>query len=337
MMKKLIGALGLLVLAAPQQGLAQSADFYKDKTIRVMVGHTPGGSYDFYARLAADMLKAHIPELRAAIVENKPGAGGLVATNFVFAQGPKDGTLLGALPETIANTQLLDPGNSNWNVLEFNYIGSFAPVNTAIMRRSNSPATTLPEMKTRESVIGCTGVNAQSYQFPALLKVLGGYNFKMVCGYPGAKEYSLALERGEIDMVSSAWNSWRVTHRGQIDRGELVAVVQTGLKRNSELADIPLMQELVDDPLAKKAIEFASAGAAIGRSLLAPPGLPAERVAFLRATFDKMVADPAMIEMAKKRNLTLDPTPGVQVQAISDAIVKTPPDVIKKAAEAFKG
>jgi hypothetical protein len=111
---------------------------------------------------------------------------------------------------------------------------------------------------------------------------LGGFKFKMICGYPGASEYSMALERGEIDLVSSAWNSWRVTHSRQLGNGELVAVIQTGLKRNRELSDVPLMQELVEDAMAKKVIEFSSAGAMIGRALLAPPEIPEDRIAYRR-------------------------------------------------------
>ncbi len=329
----------LIALCAASAGLAQEqqADFYKDKTIKVMVGHPPGGSYDFYARLAADMLKVNLPQAKAVIVENKPGGGGLVATSYIYAQAPRDGTVLAVLPETIGNTQVMEPSVGKWKVEEMRYIGSFSPVNTAFVRRKDSPSKTTQDMKRQETIVGCTGTTAQSYQYPALLKVLGGYKFKMICGYPGANEYSIALERGEIDLVSSAWNSWRVTHKRQLENGDLVALIQTGLKRNHELPDVPLMQELVDDPEAKKVIEFASAGAMIGRALLAPPGVPEARIAYLREVFDRMVQDPAMIEMATKRGLELDATPGKTVQGYSDAIVRTPPEVIEKAAQAFKG
>ncbi|MEN9709898.1 MAG: hypothetical protein RIQ68_2306 [Pseudomonadota bacterium] len=323
---------------ASAPALAQSPEeFFKGKTIKVMVGHPPGGSYDFYARLAADMLRVHLPQAGAVIVENKPGGGGLLATAYLYAQAPRDGTVMGVLPETIGNTQVLEPEVGKWKVEEMRYIGSFSSVNTAFVRRKDSPSKTPEDMKRQETIVGCTGTTAQSYQYPALLKVLGGYKYKMICGYPGANEYSIALERGEIDLVSSAWNSWRVTHKRQLDSGELVAVIQTGLKRNRELQNVPLMQELVDDPNAKRVIEFASAGAMIGRALLAPPGIPADRIEYLRATFDKMVADPAMIEMAAKRALELDPASGAVVQGYSDAIVKTPADVVEKAAVAFKG
>jgi tripartite-type tricarboxylate transporter receptor subunit TctC len=317
--------------------LAQSpADFYKDKTVRVLVGHPPGGSYDFYARLAADMLKANLPGVKAVIVENKPGGGGLVATSWFFAQAPHDGTVLAVLPETIGNTQLMEPEVGKWNVERLRYIGSFASANSVFMRRRDSPSKTAEDMKQKETIVGCTGTTAQSYQYPALLKALGGFKFKMICGYPGANEYSVALERGEIDLVSSAWNSWRVTHRRQIDTGDLVAVIQAGLKRNRELPNVPLMQELVDDPVARNVIDFASAGSMIGRALLAPPDVPADRIEYLRAIFDKMTSDPAMKAMADQRALELDPSPGAMVQGYSDAIAKTPPEVVKKAVAAFQ-
>jgi tripartite-type tricarboxylate transporter receptor subunit TctC len=331
-------ALPLAFGTVAAQAQAQSqADFYKDKTVKVLVGHPPGGSYDFYARLAADMLRLALPQAKAVIVENKPGGGGVVATNYFYGAVPKDGTVLAVFPETNANTQVLEPDVGKWKIQDMPYIGSFAPVNTAFVRRKDSPAKTPEDMKKQETIVGCTGTTAQSFQYPALLKVLGGFKFKMICGYPGAAEYSLALERGEIDLVSSAWNSWRVTHAQKIKDGELVAVIQTGLKRNRELPDVPLMQELVDDPVAKRVIEFASAGAMIGRALQAPPGVPSERIKFLRELFDKMVADPAVKEMAEKRGLELDPTPGATVQGYADAIIKTPPDVVEKAAQAFKG
>ena len=340
MRKALAGALALALgvgFAAAAQAQQSAADFYKGKTVRVMVGHPPGGSYDFYARLAADMLKVHLPQAASVIVENKPGGGGVVATNYLYSQAPRDGTVLAVFPETIANTQVMEPDVGKWKVQDMRYIGSFSPVNTAFVRRKDSPSKTTEDMKRQESIVGCTGTTAQSYQYPALLKVLGGYKFKMICGYPGASEYSIALERGEIDLVSSAWNSWRVTQSRQLGNGELVAVIQTGLKRNHELQNVPLMQELVDDAFAKQVIEFASAGAMIGRALLAGPGVPEDRIAYLRAVFDKMVADPAMIDMATRRNLELDPASGAVVQGYSDAIVKTPADIILKASEAFKG
>jgi tripartite-type tricarboxylate transporter receptor subunit TctC len=169
-----------------------------------------------------------------------------------------------------------------------------------------------------------------------MLKVLAGYQFEIICGYKGSADSVLAMERGEVDFVSSAWNSWRATHMSVIEAGEFIPLIQGGLRRNKEMANVPLMQEIVDDPQAKKVIEFASAGAAIGRALIAPPGIAPDRLAALRSAFDKMVADPAFLADAERRKLEIEPLPGVEVQRIALDILNAPQDIIDRATDAMK-
>jgi tripartite-type tricarboxylate transporter receptor subunit TctC len=319
--------------AAAQQS---HADFYKAKGLKIMLGHPPGGSYDLYARLAAEFLPKYLPGNPTIIIESKPGGGGVVAAAWFYTQAPRDGSMISLFSETIAQTQLLEPDVGKWKMQEMTYIGSFAPVNTAYVVRKDAPAKTPEEMKTKANIVGCSGVNSQSYQLPAMLKNLAGLKFNLVCGYPGGTDTLLALSRGEVDLVSSAWNSLRATHKGQIDRGEMTPVIQSGLRRTPELKDVPLMQELVSDPKTKKLLEFASAGSAIGRALLAPPQVPAERIAILRDAFDKMVKDPEFLAAAQKRSLEIDPTPGVEVQKYSQQILDTPPELVQAAVTAMK-
>lgn len=315
---------------------AGAAQAQQQQALRIMLGHPPGGSYDLYARLAADFMKNHLPGAPNIIVEHRPGGGGVVATAFFYAQAPKDGSVIALFPETIAHTQILEPAVGKWKVQEMAYIGSFAPVNTAFVFRKGAPAKAAADMRKVKTVAGCTGRNSQSYQYPAMLKELDGFQFEIVCGYKGSADSVLALERGEVDFVSSAWNSWRATHMGAIKAGDFVPLIQGGLKRNSELANVPLMQELVADPQKKKIIEFASAGAAIGRALIAPPGVAADRLATLRGAFDKMVADPAFLAEAEKRKLEIEPTPGAEVQKIALDILNAPKDVVERAMDAMK-
>jgi tripartite-type tricarboxylate transporter receptor subunit TctC len=316
---------------------AQSPEaFFSGKSLRIMVGHSAGGGFDQYARLAADMFKKHLPGIASAIVENKPGGGGLVAAAFFYANGTKDGTMMASFPEQLANTQVLEPGIAKWKIEEMHYVGSFAPANSGLLLRRGAPVKSIAEMKTVESTVGCAGVTSQGYQYPAMLKNLGGYKYKMVCGYPGSPEYLLALEKGEVDIASNAWNALRITHKQAIEKGEVTLFAQGGLRRDPEIKDVPLLQDLVDSADAKNAIAFASSGAAIGRSLLLPPGVPADRVAYLRGVFEKMVADPAMIEMAGSRQLTLNPTPGAEVDKIVVDILKAPKDLVEKAAVSMK-
>ncbi|HEX5867489.1 MAG TPA: tripartite tricarboxylate transporter substrate-binding protein, partial [Beijerinckiaceae bacterium] len=204
-------------LAGSLPASAQGAEpFYKGKTLRIMLGHPPGGSYDLYARLAADFMGKHLPGNPTIIVEHRPGGGGVVAANWFYAQAPRDGSMISLFPETLAHTQLLEPEVGKWKVQEMSYIGSFASVNPAFVVRKGAPTTDPKQMRDKTLVAGCTGRNSQSYQFPAMLNALSGFKFKIVCGYKGSADSILAMERGEVDIVSSAWNSWRATHRSPI-------------------------------------------------------------------------------------------------------------------------
>ena len=332
-----IVAITLGALALAQTAAADPiADFYKARGLRIMLGHPPGGSYDLYARLAADHFRRFIPGAPTIIVEHKPGGGGVVATAFFYANAPRDGSVIALFPETIVHTQLMEPEVGKWKVQEMRYIGSFAPVNAAFVFRKGAPAIAPDMMRTVKTRAGCTGRNSQSYQYPALLKVLDGFQFEIICGYKGSQESILAMERAEVDYVSSAWNSWRATHRGPIEKGDMIVAIQAGLKREKELANVPLMQELVTDPQKKKVIEFASAGAAIGRSLITPPNTPADKLDALRKAFDAMVADKDFLADAARRQLVIDSDPGAAIDKVALDITNAPRELIDAAAAAMK-
>ncbi len=321
---------------AASPAVAQSpAEFYKGKTITIVLGHPPGGSYDLYARLAADHMKRFIPGNPNIIVQHRPGGGGVAAVRWFYAQAPRDGTAMGLFTETVAHTQLLTPEQGRWKVEEMTYIGSLTPSNAAFVIRKNAPAITAAAMRKTPVTVACTGVNSQSYQYPASLKALGGFKFIIVCGYPGSAEVMLAIHRAEADMFSGSWHVWRATQQAGLKDGSLIPVIQGGLKRTKDLAKVPLMQELVSDARTKKIIEFISAGSAIGRALIAPPGVPADRIATLRTAFDRLVQDEAFHADATKRSADLEPAPGPVVQGYSDAIAKAPRDIIEAAAVAM--
>jgi tripartite-type tricarboxylate transporter receptor subunit TctC len=315
---------------------AQSPEqFYKGKTITILLGHPPGGSYDLYARLAADHMKRFIPGNPNIIVQHRPGGGGVTAVLSFYGQGQRDGTLMGLFTETIGHTQMLQPEIGRWKVDEMAFVGSFVPSNAALVIRKGARAKTPDAMRTTTTIVGCSGVNSQSYQYPASLKSLAGFRFNLVCGYPGSAEVILAMHRGEVDMFSGSWHVWRATQKAGLDDGSLIPVIQGGLTRTKELPQVPLMQDLVDDPKTKRIIEFISAGSAIGRALIAPPGVPADRLAALRTAFDRLVQDPEFIADAAKRSADLEPTPGATVQTYSDAIARAPKEVIEAATRAI--
>ncbi len=323
-----------LIGASPASAQKTVEDFYRGKTVTILIGHPAGGSYDLYARLAAAYLGKSIPGHPQVLVQTKQGGAGAGALQFLYGYGPKDGTLLGLFPETIAQTQLTQPEIGKWKMQDLAYIGSFTNVNAVFMVRKGSPATTVDELRRIETKVGCSSRLSQGYLNPSILKVYGGFKFKIVCGYPGSMEFPMVLARGEVDLISSAWNAWRL--RSDVADGTLRPLIQAGLTRHKELPDVPLMQELLTDPEQKQVVEFLSSGSAVGRALLVHGATPPDRIAALRAAFDEMVKDPEFVAQTERSGLELDPTPGVAVQKVSDAIIATPKKTIAEAAAAAK-
>jgi tripartite-type tricarboxylate transporter receptor subunit TctC len=326
----------VLGLAASVPSAAQTPEqFYKGRNVTIMLGHPPGGSYHMYATLAANHLKRHIPGNPNVIIEHRPGGGGVRAARHFYTNTPKDGSVIALFPETMAHTEILQPEVGQWKMLEMTYIGNFSGVGAVMMRREHAPAKTLAEMRKTMSSVGCTGKTSQAYQTAAMMKNLGGFQFKIICGYPGSADYVLALIRGELDMVSSAWLQWRTSHTDEIKKGTMVPVIQTGLRRNRELPDLPLLQEVVEDEISKRVIEFLSAATQFGRALLAPPGVPADRIAVLRGAFDTLVKDPAFLKDAERAKAQIDPTSGADLQADLIALFKAPKDIVDRANRAM--
>jgi len=325
-----------IAFSATLPAAAQTVEaFFKSHELTILIGHPPGGSYDLYAQLAAAHIGKYIPGKPTVIVQGMPGGAGSKAAAYLYAKGPKDGSMISLFPETIAYVQLMDPAQGRWDVTKMNYIGSFAPVNTAFMIHKGSKLASAEDLFKGKVNVGCSGRASQSFQYPATLKVIAKMPLNIICGYDGSSAYTLALLRGEVDLVSKAWNSWRAEDKDNIDNGTFIPLLQAGLKRTPELPHVLLMQEIVADPTAKTAIEFVSAGAAIGRALLAPQNVPADRVAALREAFDKVVVDRDFLADAQKRSIYIEPTPGAEVQKYSNAIIKTPKNIVDLVAKAF--
>jgi tripartite-type tricarboxylate transporter receptor subunit TctC len=322
----------VFLACASAQGQNSVATFYSGRTISIIIGYPPGGSYDTYSRLAAAHMGQYIPGRPNFIVQNKPGGIGVMRSFYETA--PKDGSTIGIFPETIAIVQLSHPEIGKWNVRELSYIGSFANVNAVFMVRKGAPATTVEELKKTPINVGCNTPVGVSYINPAIMKKFGELEFNIICGYPDTASLPIALARGEIDMVTGTWTAWK--NNSEVTSGEVRPIIQSGLARHKELPDVPLMQEVIFDPVGKKVAEFMSAGSAIGRALIAPRGVPAERVGALRNAFDQLVKDPEFLRQAAETFAELDPKSGLETEAISNAILATPPDVIKSAVAISK-
>ncbi len=334
-------ALGLgaaLALSIASNAKANSvADFYKDHTLTILIGHPPGGSYDLYAQLAVLHIGKYIPGNPNVIVEHRPGGGGGRAAVYLFAKAPTDGSVIALLPEGLAGLQLIDAKRARWDMRKVQYIGSFADANSAYGVRRDAPATTIEQMKTTTVNVGCTGRSSASAQTPMIAKNLVGMKFNMICGYAGSAPYMLALRRKEVDMIVMNWATWKAKFEDELKAGQYKLIAQTGIERNPDLQNVPLIQEVIGNEKVDAVFRLLAGGDPIGRALFGAPGMPDDRIAALRTAFDKMVKDPDFIADAKKRKALLHTKAGAALGKYVTAVLNTPPEVVALAKKGMAG
>jgi tripartite-type tricarboxylate transporter receptor subunit TctC len=318
-----------LLLGPTSRASAQSvADFYRQKTINFICAYSPGGSYDFYSRLIAAHLARFIPGNPKIIVQNMPGAGGLTGAMRLANQSPRDGTEIGMPDRGIAVNQVLNPSAAPLDASKFNWIGSVSSYDGIIQVSSRTGVKAADDLRRIPVVMGSWGVETSSYTFPVLLNALAGTKFKVVTGYRGAAEVDLAVESGEVDGRLSSWATLKYFKPGLLNEGKVVVVMQSGGKRNPDLREIPLVAEMASAEQARRILQFIDSDSAIGWSVVAPPGVPSERVTALRDAFDRMVKDEKFLAEAQARHLDILPSTGAELEALVRHTLATPPEDI---------
>jgi tripartite-type tricarboxylate transporter receptor subunit TctC len=326
---RLKGMLAALCLILPGAAHAdQVADFYRNKTITFTVVFAPGGSFDLYSRLAAHHLSNFIPGNPKIIVQNLPGAGGLTGAVKLANQAAQDGTELGMVDRSIAVTQVMRAGALPLDAGKFNWIGSISSYSGVLYVTGRTGVKTPDDLRRLPVVMGSWGVETSSYTFPILLNALAGTKFKVVTGYRGANDVEIAVERNEVDGRLSSWSSLKAAKAGPLADGSLVVVMQTGVRRNPDLPSIPLIPEMATTEQGRRILQFIDSESGIGWAVLAPPGVPLDRVAALRHAFDQMVVDPRFLADTQGRNLDVMPVTGQEVEAIVKRTLSIPRDDI---------
>ncbi|HSR55115.1 MAG TPA: tripartite tricarboxylate transporter substrate-binding protein [Alphaproteobacteria bacterium] len=328
-------AAGVLTTAPAKADMV--ADFYKGRDITFIVGFSVGGSYGAYSRLLARHMSQYIPGKPNIVVKHRRGGGGLRAANYLYNVAPKDGTMLGFLADSLAVAQLMFPKKAKYDAAKMTYIGRLTPVNPVVMIRNDHKVKNIKDVLNNEVIISCSGKGSQSFIMPKAMKEILGMKFRLICGYKGSAPQSLALERGDVHAQSSAWASWRIRRWDDVQSGKLIPLVQIGLKREKDLPNIPLMQDLTNDQDEKTILEFLSVGGAVGRTLIAPPGVPGDRIAALRAAFQKTVKDDKFLADAKKRKANIDPLTGEELDAITKKALATPKPLVERTRAALQG
>jgi len=319
--------IGLAAMVAPLAPL-HAEDFYQGKQITIVVGFSAGGTYDATARLFARFLGKHLAGNPTVIVRNQPGAGSLVATTNLFNTAPRDGTTLGVIGGGTVLEPLLGNPQAKYDARQFAWIGGRSRDNFLCVVWHTVPVNTIADVMERQTVVGATGPGSRTVTYPQALNDLAGTKFKIVSGYPGGNEITLALEKGEVEGYCG-WAIGSIRQRAPqwLKDGTLKVLAQFTLGK-PDLPDIPLAAALPKSPEGRQAIELLSLDSVLAWPLMAPPGLPAERVNELRAAFDAMMADPELRSAAAQQNLDVDPVQGGEMQSLIARLYDAPASVV---------
>ncbi len=305
-----VGVAAAILLSAVPTEAQPVADFYRGKTLRMLIGYGPGGGYDIYGRLVAEFLPRYLPGNPTIIAQNMPGAGSFVAARYIHDVAPKDGTVFGSLAQTLALDSLTN-ANAKIDVAKMPYIGR---VVTNIDTGAALPKTgikSFEDLRAKQYSVGASGGGSTTVLFPTALKTYAGAKFKLIRGYSGTIDILLAMERGEVDIVGAyGLPGILVSHPGWVHRGEATILYQAAVKRHRLLPDVPTLPELAQSEEGREVLHAAASTGEIGRSILTTPGVPPERLAALRSAFQAMLNDPAFIAACEKRNLMVDGAAG---------------------------
>jgi tripartite-type tricarboxylate transporter receptor subunit TctC len=326
-------ALAAAVLSAPPIQAQPVADFYRGKTLRMIVGYGPGGGYDIYGRLVAEFLPRHLPGNPTIITQNMPGAGSFVAAKYLYDVAPKDGTVFGSLAQTLALDSMTNT-NAKLDVAKMPYIGRVVTNIDAGAALSKTGIKSFEDVRAKQYNIGASGGGSTTVLFPTALKTYAGAKFKLIRGYSGTSDILLAMERGEVDIVGAyGLPGILVSHPGWVHRGEASILYQASLKRHRLLPNVPTLPELAQSEDGREVLHAAASTGEIGRSILTTPEAPPERIAALRTAFQAMLKDSDFLAACQKRNLMLDGAPGEEIDEIVRATLRLPQAVAEKIGQ----
>ena len=328
----------LLTFTSAQSVSAQSpAEFYKGKTVELYIAYTAGGGYDLYARMVARHIGKHIPGNPQVVAKNMEGAGGLRLANWLYQAAPQDGTVIGATSRNIAFEPLIGNKAAQYDSSQFTWLGSANDeVSTCVSWHTSGVATINDAMK-RELIIGAIGTADDTYQYPSLLNHTIGTKFKIVPGYPGNNDISVALERGEVSgRCGWSWSSAKSTRATWLQEKKINILVQVSLSKHPDLPDVPLIMDLAKTDEQRQMFRLIFARQVMGRPFQSTPGVPADRLQVLQTAFMDTMKDPAFLAEADKQKFEITPVPGPAIEKLVAEILTMPPELAQRAGSLLK-
>jgi tripartite-type tricarboxylate transporter receptor subunit TctC len=331
-------ALALTLAAASTAAADPIADFYAGKTVQVLIGFSAGGGYDTYARTLARYMGRHIPGNPKLVPQNMPGAGSLKVVNYLANVAPKDGTAIAHFAPGIMFEPLIGHSEGvQFEATKFTWLGSASREASVCAFMASAGIKSWADMRSKPMIIGASGGGAESDVFPTVLRNMFHLPIKLVTGYPGGTEITLAMQRHEVDgRCGWSWTSLLSRNKALLDSRELDVVLQIALEKTKDLPDVPLIVDVAETPDQKAALKLIVARQGIARPFAAPPGVPEERARALREAFAATLLDPDFIADAKGQSLDVDPVSGADVASLIREVYASSPAAVQLAASSMK-
>jgi tripartite-type tricarboxylate transporter receptor subunit TctC len=313
------------------------AEFFKGKTVELYLAYSAGGGYDLYARMVARHLGRHIPGNPQIVAKNMEGAGGLRLANWLYQQAPRDGTVIGATSRNIAFEPLIGNKGAQYDSSKFAWLGSANNEVSTCVAWHTSGVTTIEDAQKRELIIGAIGTADDTFQYPSLLNHTIGTKFKIVPGYPGNNDISVALERGEVaGRCGWSWSSVKSTRSAWLQEKKINILVQVALSKHPDLPNVPLIMDLAKSDEQRQMFRLIFARQVMGRPFQSTPGVPADRLRALQTAFMDTMKDPAFLAEAAKLKFEITPVSGPDIEKLVTDILKMPPELAQRAGSLLK-
>lgn len=331
--------ISVAAIAALSANIARAAEtpeqFYKGKTVEFVIGYATGGSNDTYARLLSMHMGRYIPGHPSVIVRNMPGAGSFVAVNQVYANSPRDGTVIGLGAPTMALDEKLGSAGVRFKTSELNWIGRTNSAVNIVMTWKTSPVKSIEDAFKRETTLSGTGAGSTVSIYPTVLNNVLGTKFKLIMGYRGSSEAMLAMERGESEGHSTSWEALKTSHPAWLTDGSINNILQFALKRHPEMPNVPTAIEIAKTDEQRAILTAVLNATEIGASFFTTPGAPGDRVEALRKAFDDVVKDAELLKDAENMRVDIQPMSGTDVQKLIANVADLPPDVVEKVRAVY--
>lgn len=321
----------LILLSAPPAAAQSVESFYKNRTVKLLIGAGAGGTFNLYGQLLGAHIGRHIPGKPTVVVSHMPGGGGRKLANYMHNAAPKDGSVMALTIHTVPISQLIQTRGIKYDAGQWNWLGNMAVLVNVIGIWHTNPVKTLAQAKQTQVILGGTGRAGPMSTFPLIVNQLLGTKFKVINGYKSVGGVDKVLESGELQGRAGSSLSWTLQRQDWLKAGKINFIIQLGQKKNAALpADVPVWTDLAKTPADREVMMFLASASEVSRSVFVPQGVPGDRVAALQKAFDATMNDPVFLADAKKRGMPIVASTGAQTLAKIKTILATPKSLVNR-------